>query len=141
MSKQKSIFRRQGSPYHAVDNDDVLDRLKFINKGDIYQVYGKPILDTWITDEIKKSEAYKMYFKYSTGIIYPKKGRGRGAQGTKATDAPMQTNVVRKKKMDASEKKQPKRKLVIHDESDESNGEPKNRPTAKKKRIPRAIVI
>ncbi|GKC92948.1 hypothetical protein Tco_1158390, partial [Tanacetum coccineum] len=26
-----------------VDDDEVLDRLTFINKGDIYQVYGKPI--------------------------------------------------------------------------------------------------
>nr|GEZ74495.1 hypothetical protein [Tanacetum cinerariifolium] len=49
----------------------------------------------WITDEIKKSKAYKMYFKYSTGLIPPKKGRG----------------------------------------------EPKNRPSGRKKRIPRAVVI
>ncbi|GJR26224.1 hypothetical protein Tco_1102456 [Tanacetum coccineum] len=129
---------RQGSPYHTVDNDEMLDRLKFINNGDIYQVYGKPILDTWITDEIKKSEAYKMYFKYSTSLIPPKKGRGRGAQGTKATDAPKQTNVVCKKTTVASKKKQPKRKLVLHDESE---GEPHNRPTGKKKRMPRVVVI
>ncbi|GKA75331.1 hypothetical protein Tco_0781709 [Tanacetum coccineum] len=88
MTKHKSISSRHGSPYHTVDDDEVLDRLKFINKGEIYQVYGKPILDTWITDEIKKFEAYKVYFKYSTGLIPPKKGRGRGAQGTKAIDAP-----------------------------------------------------
>ncbi|GJT59384.1 hypothetical protein Tco_1002917 [Tanacetum coccineum] len=123
------------------DDDEMLDRLKFINKGDIYKVNGKPIPDTWITNEIKKSEAYKMYFKYSTGLIPPKKGRGRGAQGTKATDAPKQTNVVRKKTNDASKKKQPKRKLVLHDESDESKGEPENRPTGRKKRTPRVVVI
>ncbi|GJT40307.1 hypothetical protein Tco_0940172 [Tanacetum coccineum] len=63
-----------------VDDDEVLYRLKFIDKGDIYQVYGKPILDTWITDEIKKSKAYKMYFKYSTGLIPLKNGRGRATQ-------------------------------------------------------------
>ncbi|GKC51894.1 hypothetical protein Tco_1074639 [Tanacetum coccineum] len=71
---------RKGSPYHTVDDDKVLDRLKFIDKGDIYQVYGKPILDTWITDEIKKSKAYKMYFKYSTSLIPLKNGRGRATQ-------------------------------------------------------------
>ncbi|GKC43970.1 hypothetical protein Tco_1061692, partial [Tanacetum coccineum] len=132
---------RQGSPYYIVDDDEMLDRLKFINKGDIYKVYGKPIPDTWITNEIKKSEAYKMYFKYSTSLIPPKKGRGRGAQGTKPTDAPKQTNVVRKKINDASKKKQPKRKLVLHDESDESEGEPENRPTGRKKRTPKVVVI
>ncbi|GJT88517.1 hypothetical protein Tco_1070234 [Tanacetum coccineum] len=88
MTKHKSISTRQGFPFHTVDDYEVLDRLKFINKGYIYQVYGKPIPDTWITDEINKFEAFKMYFKYSTGLIPPKKGRGRGAQGTKATDAP-----------------------------------------------------
>ncbi|GJT96370.1 hypothetical protein Tco_1091888 [Tanacetum coccineum] len=60
MTKHKSISTRKGSPYHTVDDDEMLDRLKFINKGDIYQVYGKPIPDTWITNEIKKSKAYKI---------------------------------------------------------------------------------
>ncbi|GJZ72375.1 hypothetical protein Tco_0636226 [Tanacetum coccineum] len=43
MSQHKSISKRQGSSYHTVDNDGILDRLKFINKGEEYQVYGKPI--------------------------------------------------------------------------------------------------
>nr|GEX67204.1 hypothetical protein [Tanacetum cinerariifolium] len=53
--------RRQGSPYHTVDNDSVLDRLKLISKGDIYQAYGKPILESLITDDIQNSEAYKTF--------------------------------------------------------------------------------
>ncbi|GJS56741.1 hypothetical protein Tco_0651525 [Tanacetum coccineum] len=97
--------------------------------------------DMWITNEIKKSEAYKMYFKYFTCLIYPKKGRGGGAQGIKATDAPKQTNFVRKKTTDASKKKLPKRKSVLHDESNESEGEPENRRTGRKKRTPRALFI
>ncbi|GJZ92558.1 hypothetical protein Tco_0664623 [Tanacetum coccineum] len=40
-----------------------------------------------------------------------------------------------------SKKKQSKRKLVLHDESDESEGEPSNRPTGIKKRKPKAVVI
>ncbi|GJQ89085.1 hypothetical protein Tco_0000224 [Tanacetum coccineum] len=43
-------------------------------KGDIYQVYGKPILDTLITNEIKITEAYKTFFGISTGLIPSKKG-------------------------------------------------------------------
>ncbi|GKC02713.1 integrase, catalytic region, zinc finger, CCHC-type containing protein [Tanacetum coccineum] len=50
-------------------------KLKFINKGDVYQVYGKPILDTLITNEIKISEAYKTFFGISNGLIPTKKGR------------------------------------------------------------------
>ncbi|GJR79588.1 hypothetical protein Tco_0150373 [Tanacetum coccineum] len=76
MSQHKSISKREGLPYHTIVDDGLLERLKFINKGDLYQVYGKPIPDTWITNEIKKSEAYQMYFKYSTGLIPPKKSRG-----------------------------------------------------------------
>ncbi|GJS06383.1 retrovirus-related pol polyprotein from transposon TNT 1-94 [Tanacetum coccineum] len=51
------------------------------------------------------------------------------------------TNVVRKKTTDASKKKQSKRKLVLHDESEEYEGEPENRPTIRKKRTPRVVVI
>ncbi|GJZ92559.1 hypothetical protein Tco_0664624 [Tanacetum coccineum] len=94
MSQHESISRRQGSPYHTVDDDGVLNRLKFINKGDIYQVYGKPIPDTLITDEIKNSEAYKTFFGISTGLIPPKKGRGRGAHETKAPVVPKKTTAT-----------------------------------------------
>nr|GEV26184.1 hypothetical protein [Tanacetum cinerariifolium] len=76
MSQHKSTSKREGSPYHTIADDGLLERLKFIKNGYLYQVYGKPILDTWITDEIKKSKAYKTYFKYSTGLIPLKKSRG-----------------------------------------------------------------
>ncbi|GKC41426.1 hypothetical protein Tco_1059148 [Tanacetum coccineum] len=55
--------------------------------------------DAWIIDKIKKSKAYNMYFKCSTGLNPPRKGR------------------------------------------DESEGEPQNRPTGRKTRTPRAVVI
>nr|GEV57185.1 hypothetical protein [Tanacetum cinerariifolium] len=79
MSQHKSISKREGSQYHTVTDDGLLERLKFINKGDLYQVYGKPIPYTWITDEINKSKAYQMYFKYFC-LIPPKKRRGRAVK-------------------------------------------------------------
>ncbi|GJZ21354.1 MAK10-like protein [Tanacetum coccineum] len=85
-------------------------RLKVISKGDIYQVYGKAIPDSLITDDIPNSEAYKMFIGISTGLIPPKIGRGKGAQGTKAA-------VIPKKAIDASKKKRPKKKVSIRDES------------------------
>ncbi|GJY07959.1 retrovirus-related pol polyprotein from transposon TNT 1-94 [Tanacetum coccineum] len=46
-----------------------------------------PMPDTLITDEIKISEAYKIFISLSKGLIPPKIERGKGAQGTKATVA------------------------------------------------------
>ncbi|GKA45443.1 hypothetical protein Tco_0738239 [Tanacetum coccineum] len=57
MSQNKSISKREGSPYYTVDDDDAL-----------------------ISDDIKKSKAYEMFFKYSTGLIPPKKSRGRAVK-------------------------------------------------------------
>ncbi|GJX24577.1 hypothetical protein Tco_0230873 [Tanacetum coccineum] len=93
----------------------------------------KSILDTLITDEIKNSEAYKTFIGISTGLNAPKKGRGKAAQGTKDI-------VVPKKTTTTSKKKQSKRNIVLHDESDESEGEPKNRPSGRKKRTPKAVL-
>nr|GEY04556.1 hypothetical protein [Tanacetum cinerariifolium] len=68
MSQHKSISKRDGSHYHTAADDDAL-----------------------ITDEIKKSEAYKMFFKYSTGLIPPKKSREGDI--TSMMDVPIQQDV------------------------------------------------
>nr|GEU29763.1 retrovirus-related Pol polyprotein from transposon TNT 1-94 [Tanacetum cinerariifolium] len=81
-TKHKSIFKREGSLYHLVDKDGMLDRLKFINKGDIYQVYEKSILDVLLIEEIKDSNAYKMFFGYSIGLIPSKKAKGSNDEET-----------------------------------------------------------
>ncbi|GKC58548.1 hypothetical protein Tco_1086146 [Tanacetum coccineum] len=39
MSQHKLISKRQHSSYHTVDNDDILDTWKFINKGEEYQTF------------------------------------------------------------------------------------------------------
>ncbi|GJT85047.1 hypothetical protein Tco_1066764 [Tanacetum coccineum] len=116
MSKHKSISRREGSPMHTVVDDKLLERLKFINKGDAHQIYGKPIPSGWLTDKIKDSEAYQMFYKYPTGLIPPKISRGRAGK---------------------------EEKLQLRDESDESvsEGQFENRPVGRKKRTPRAVVI
>nr|GFB20385.1 hypothetical protein [Tanacetum cinerariifolium] len=85
-----------------VDKDGVLDRLKFISKGEIRQVYGKSIPAMLITDDIQNNEAYKMFISLSTGLSPPKIGRGKGAQGSKATVTP-------KKAIAASNKKKAKK--------------------------------
>ncbi|GJW96761.1 hypothetical protein Tco_0178569 [Tanacetum coccineum] len=138
MSKHKSISKREGSPYHTINNDGLLERLKFINKGDLHQTYGKPILDTWITDDIRNTKAYQMYFKYSTSLIPPKTSRGRvGKEASYATKAP----TAPKKATTSSKKKLTNRKLVLRDETDLFEEEVDHRPLRQKKRVPKAIVI
>ncbi|GKE00662.1 hypothetical protein Tco_1388645, partial [Tanacetum coccineum] len=107
--------------------------LKFINKGGIYQVYGKSILDVLLTEEMKDSNAYKMFFGYSSGLIPPKKGRGRGSQKGKSTATPKELSKQRKQPS--------KKKQVLHDESPESKRELKNRQVSRKIRTPRVVVI
>nr|GEW55072.1 hypothetical protein [Tanacetum cinerariifolium] len=60
-------------------------RLKFVRIGEDYQQYGLPIPETMLTEAIKQSESYKIFIKYSTGQIPPKKSRGKGSQGKKTT--------------------------------------------------------
>ncbi|GJV01880.1 hypothetical protein Tco_1335449 [Tanacetum coccineum] len=110
MCQHKSIYKRQGLPYHTVDNDNVLDRLKFISKGDIYQVYGKAIPDSLKIDDIQNSEAYNTFI----GVVIPKKATA------------------------ASKKKRPKKKVSIRDEStDEELEEEEERLI---RRNPRGVV-
>ncbi|GJY26690.1 hypothetical protein Tco_0401416 [Tanacetum coccineum] len=128
MSQHKSISKRQGSSYHTVDNDGILYILKFINKGEEGQVYGKPIPSTLVTNDIT---AYKTFIGISTGLIPPKKGRGKGAQGTKAT-------VIPKKATSASKKKKQKKKVSIRDESSDEESEEQEERLVRLVRKPRA---
>ncbi|GJZ99905.1 hypothetical protein Tco_0672456 [Tanacetum coccineum] len=63
-------------------------RLKFIRIGEDFQEYGLPIHETILTKGIKHSESYQMFIKYSTGLITPKKIRGKGSQEKKTSDTP-----------------------------------------------------
>ncbi|GKA47167.1 putative reverse transcriptase domain-containing protein [Tanacetum coccineum] len=46
-------------------------RLKFVRIGEDYQEYGLPIPDTILSEDIKRSESYQMFYKYSIGHIPP----------------------------------------------------------------------
>ncbi|GJY89059.1 hypothetical protein Tco_0503687 [Tanacetum coccineum] len=56
--------------------------------GKDFQEYGLPIPETMLTEGIKQSKSYKMFIKYSTSLIPPKKSRGKGSRGKKTADAP-----------------------------------------------------
>nr|GEU50229.1 hypothetical protein [Tanacetum cinerariifolium] len=56
--------------------------------------YRLPIPKTMLTEAIKQLESYKMFVKYSTSQILPKKSRGKGLQGKKTVDGSQETVEV-----------------------------------------------
>ncbi|GJS43295.1 hypothetical protein Tco_0568338 [Tanacetum coccineum] len=101
LKQQKSLFSLMQQHYHTIKDDGIVCRLKFVRIGEDYQEYGLRIPDTMLTKEIKRSEAYQMFYKYSTGQIPTKKSRGKGSQGKKTVD----TSV---KEIEVSEESEPK---------------------------------
>ncbi|GKC68065.1 hypothetical protein Tco_1100663 [Tanacetum coccineum] len=90
-----------------------MDRLKFISKGEIHQVYGKSIPNTLITNEIQNSEAYKTFIGLSAGLIPLKIGKGIGAQGSNATVTPKKATEASKKKNAKKIESNPSQKLKL----------------------------
>nr|GEW44236.1 hypothetical protein [Tanacetum cinerariifolium] len=90
LSQHKSIPKRQGSYVNTIKGG-VLGRLKFVSKGEDYQVYR---LDTMLTDEIKRSAAYQTFISLSTGLIPSNKSKGKGSKGKKATLTPKNKSSI-----------------------------------------------
>ncbi|GKB76341.1 retrovirus-related pol polyprotein from transposon TNT 1-94, partial [Tanacetum coccineum] len=84
-----------------------------------YQEYGLLIPDVMLTDAIKHLESYQMFIKYSTHQIPPKKSRGKGLQGKKTTDTPVEEVEV----------------------SEESDPEPAKRKTSSKRRVKKKVTL
>ncbi|GJV72142.1 hypothetical protein Tco_1492137 [Tanacetum coccineum] len=75
ISKDKSISMRNKLFMHSIKDDSVLGTLKFVSKGEDYQVYGMSIPNVMINQEIEDSKAYQTYLAYSRGAATPKKAR------------------------------------------------------------------
>ncbi|GJT08788.1 hypothetical protein Tco_0843250 [Tanacetum coccineum] len=119
------------------------------------------IIYTMLTDDIKKSEAYKAFIGYSTGLIPPKKSRGKGSQGKKAPVTPKKSlisaddNIIPEpevafelgKSISRTEAEIADEARRVHEthehlvtekptseeDSNESEGEPANRPTGRRR--------
>ncbi|GJZ23732.1 hypothetical protein Tco_0561191 [Tanacetum coccineum] len=147
-----------GSYVNTIKDDGVLGRLNFVSKGEDYQVYGLAISDTKLTNEIIRSAAYQTFIGLSTGLIPSKKSRGKGSKGKKATITPKKKSSITANdnlipepdvafelgksisKTEAEIAEEARRVHETHErlvtkkptsvkESDESDGEPANRPT------------
>ncbi|GJY99730.1 hypothetical protein Tco_0517160 [Tanacetum coccineum] len=136
---KESRIMKQDNAKQAAHNENLVpsaDRVK-IGKSNLR-------MDPFVN---QREETYQVVLEitkttpfYNAFLIFADKGRGRGAQGTKETDS-LKVLVVPKRTISTSKKKQSKEKLVLHDESDESEGELEHRLTGKKKRIPRTKAL
>ncbi|GJU89868.1 hypothetical protein Tco_1302291 [Tanacetum coccineum] len=123
-------------------DDGVLGRLKFVSKGEDYQVYGIAIPDTMLIDEITNSEHYQTFLALSTDLIPLKKSRGKGSKGKKAAVTPK-----KKSSITADDNIIPKPNVAFElgksptsvEQSDESDGESANRPTGRRR--PTGVVF
>ncbi|GJT58096.1 hypothetical protein Tco_0993150 [Tanacetum coccineum] len=88
LSKHQSLTKLQYLHTHIIKDDGVVSRLKFVRICEDFQEHGLPIPETMLTEGIKQSESYQMFIKYFTGLIPPKKSRGKGSQGKKTADTP-----------------------------------------------------
>nr|GEX23103.1 hypothetical protein [Tanacetum cinerariifolium]GEY34547.1 hypothetical protein [Tanacetum cinerariifolium] len=88
-----SIPKGPSSGLHTIKDDGVISRLKFVIIGDDFQEYGHAIPNIMLTEDIKQTEAYQTFMKYSTYMIPPKKSRDKGSQGKKSNTTLKPTNV------------------------------------------------
>ncbi|GJZ60659.1 retrovirus-related pol polyprotein from transposon TNT 1-94 [Tanacetum coccineum] len=86
LKQHNSLSNLKYQHYHTIKDDGIACRLGFVRIVEDYQEYGLSIPETMLTEAIKQSESYKMFIKYSTGHITPKKSRGKGSQRKKTAD-------------------------------------------------------
>ncbi|GKA91995.1 hypothetical protein Tco_0813920 [Tanacetum coccineum] len=135
LSQHNSISKLKFQHYHTIKDNGIVSRLKFVKIGEDYQEYRLPIPDMMLNDKIKQSKSYQMFLKYSTGLIPPKKNRGKGSQGKKTADVSQESVDV----SDESEPKPAKKKtgsrstrgIVIQD----TPSAPKPKPVASKLKL------
>ncbi|GKB14652.1 retrovirus-related pol polyprotein from transposon TNT 1-94 [Tanacetum coccineum] len=121
MKQLKSLTNLNYQHYHTIKDDGIVSRLKFVRICDDYQEYGLPIPETMLTDEIKQSESYQMFIKYSTVQIPPKKSRGKGSKGKMTADDSQET-------VDVSEESEPE-------------PEPVKKKTSSKRRVKKKVTM
>ncbi|GKB83064.1 hypothetical protein Tco_0949959, partial [Tanacetum coccineum] len=120
LSIHKSVPKALPFGLHTIKDDGVLSRMKFVRIGEDVQEYGRAIPDAMLTDDIKQSETYQMFIKYSTGLIPLKKTRGKGLQGKKSAVSPKPASV---------------------EVSDESDFEPARKRTSSRRVIKKKVSI
>nr|GEZ10257.1 hypothetical protein [Tanacetum cinerariifolium] len=61
LRRLQPFLSRTGSAFHILDEDSKLGNLKFVAKGVDYEIFGMPILDALIIDDIRNAPYYSDY--------------------------------------------------------------------------------
>ncbi|GJY70877.1 hypothetical protein Tco_0474580 [Tanacetum coccineum] len=84
-----NIHKRPQSPLHIMEDDYSLNNLKFVPKGELYEVFGMLIPKDLITDVIRNSEYYQKYLEMAarkphqvTNVINEEGGKKKKAPPT-----------------------------------------------------------
>ncbi|GJU68486.1 hypothetical protein Tco_1254745 [Tanacetum coccineum] len=94
LSKHQSLAKLQHLHTHTFKDDGVVNRLKFVKISEDFQEYGLPIPETMLTEDIKQSESYQMFIKYSTGLIPLKKSRADKSLKLKGVLQPLANELL-----------------------------------------------
>nr|GEV01567.1 hypothetical protein [Tanacetum cinerariifolium] len=69
------VYKKNKIGMHTSKDDYLINTLRFVSTKESTQIYGKLLLETLTSPEMKESKAYKTYLGYASGAIPPKIAR------------------------------------------------------------------
>ncbi|GJS47890.1 hypothetical protein Tco_0598011 [Tanacetum coccineum] len=83
LGRTHNIHQRSPSPFHLAEEDFRLGNLKFVPKGEKHEVFGMPILNELISNNIRNASYYNAYVemvaKHDRKIVAKKGGKKKPA--------------------------------------------------------------
>ncbi|GKB20901.1 hypothetical protein Tco_0854824 [Tanacetum coccineum] len=88
-----NIHQRSASPFHLAEEDLRLGNLKFVSKGEVDEVFGMPILNELISNNIKNAPYYNAYLemvaKHDQKVAAEKEGKKKSASTKQSKPKPV----------------------------------------------------
>nr|GEX13591.1 hypothetical protein [Tanacetum cinerariifolium] len=73
--QDKTLSQRNKIGMHTSKDDYLINTLRFVFAKELTRIYGKLLLETLTSLEMKESKAYKTYLSYRSGVVPPKIAR------------------------------------------------------------------
>nr|GEV08993.1 hypothetical protein [Tanacetum cinerariifolium] len=97
-----NIHQRSASPFHLTKEDFKLGNIKFVPKGEINEVFGMPIPDELISNNIRNAPYYNAYLemvaKHDQKVTTKKEGNKKATKATKERPSKASANKPPKPK-------------------------------------------
>ncbi|GJR29082.1 hypothetical protein Tco_1105314 [Tanacetum coccineum] len=123
-----NIYQRSASPFHLAEEDLRLGNLKFVSKGEIDEVFGMPILNELISNNIRNASYYNAYMemvaKHDQKVAAKKEGKKKFV----STKQPKPKPVIKKSSKPAPAPKPKVTKLVDEPDEELAHSEPEPEP-------------